>query len=449
MVVGAIAVTVSLMMFGRGFLVARHGLLVGSRSLADRVARRPPIANHPVVLPSGPEAYAVALMAAAVATTGLVAVVRYRARRQLALAVGLVALIPVLLVAGTYVDYITAHGGYLVAVDLRTGGIRWRLQGSDRDPVPMRAADGLVLVDSGTDAGAIVALDAANGRERWRVVRGRLWSVNDTGGEGPLIVTAGGAIAGLDAATGRRLWTAGFASTGAILDVAVSSTTVAVLSRDRCQHAPYPASPCVASLLAVFDRETGQRRWTTELSPSVLRVVADDASIVAAAPASLMALDASNGQVRWKREHGYDNGLSLRGGVLLQAGARDLTALDAVTGAARWHWSTDTRGLTSGVALLDTSATAVVVRDNTTVRVLDLATGREAFQLDGVAVARLTGTSMVVLDDRRGTVAMYDVASHGKRSEASVGAAELVPFATVSDDTAYLVVPGRTRPALE
>ena len=108
--------------------------------------------------------------------------------------------------------YVGTFGGdqnAFVALDLRTGAERWRLDGSGGESFQAAGvANGLVYVPS--DAGALRALDAATGEVRWT------YTSNEAIASAPAIVdgtvyastNAGpnGEVVALDAATGDARW---------------------------------------------------------------------------------------------------------------------------------------------------------------------------------------------------------------------------------------------------
>lgn len=111
--------------------------------------------------------------------------------------------------------------GILSCFDAKTGGLVWRQDskaypewGASMSPL---VADGLVIAHvGGKDKGAIVALEAATGKERWK------WEGDGPGYASPVIGTFKGKtylitqtqklIVGLDAATGALLWKLDYAT---------------------------------------------------------------------------------------------------------------------------------------------------------------------------------------------------------------------------------------------
>ncbi|WP_435179032.1 PQQ-binding-like beta-propeller repeat protein [Halorussus sp. AFM4] len=231
-------------------------------------------------------------------------------------------------------------GGGLSLLGRQFGVERWHGPGGEPDvsvfgaptATPPVAVDGTVYAAIPRTE-HVVALDASSGRERWRaspgdelhrpaVRDGRLYAVNwphratayDAGDGGqlwqtdlvdqmvlPPTATPGGVvvpqrtgISALDAEDGSVRWRFdhdGNATEGA---AAVAEGTVYVQSdrEDGTLHA--------------LDLETGDERWSAPISGDATPVVADGV-VYARAYSDLVAVDASDGTVRWR----YDSKLPL------------------------------------------------------------------------------------------------------------------------------------------
>jgi hypothetical protein len=157
--------------------------------------------------------------------------------------------------------FVGSMDGVLYALDLTTGAGVWRFEtqgttlfsgdfGYDRRTIQSSPAvlDGLVVV--GTRDGTMYALDAATGRERWRVSHGMSW-INTSPAIHHGVVYAGSSdarfVQAVDAASGAERWRSGTPG------VVWSSPAVAgdlVLAGDG------------AGWLHALDRATGAARWT-------------------------------------------------------------------------------------------------------------------------------------------------------------------------------------------
>jgi len=256
---------------------------------------------------------------------------------------------------------------------------------------PPAIANGAVYVavtDLGDgNAGGIVALDLATGAVRWRVptekpVRGGVAAAGDT----VTAVQIDGNVLAIDASTGAVRWRYAM-STGlrheagaAFASVATEGGDflvghqrhVAALSKGAPQWVADPVPDGVdsqsAAALAVggglvigtfnrwaggvmaWDRATGTRAWQYETEDTVginaSPVIGDDQVFVATAADKVMALDLA-GQLRWQVDldpTGFDWGNATigtpafaHGIVVVPTLYRDLVALDAVTGAELWR----------------------------------------------------------------------------------------------------------------
>ena len=263
----------------------------------------------------------------------------------------------------------------LLALDAATGEERWRAVGTHLATEPgldtvhlsePAVADGLLFVgvtgyrrldearvgvDQEPEAvGAIVALDALTGRERWRV---------RTAGDGaaaPAVVdgavylaSESGTVTVVDAVNGAPRWQRTVATTdnadgrGWLGTPAVAGGLVLVSDHLRVLHA--------------LDAGSGEERWRFEAGGEMVGdpVVDGDTVYVASfdpergggEPGRLNALDTATGGVRWS--HAAD-GVGfvtpvVGGGLVFLPGAGDdgsrVIALDAATGAERWSFGAD------------------------------------------------------------------------------------------------------------
>lgn len=238
--------------------------------------------------------------------------------------------------------------GRVRAYDARTGSLRWVHQ-TGRTAFVRAVGERHVIV--APQYGALVALDRASGRERWRlplasdqspelatIAGERLYvgtSFPTEGAVDPPIVYA------LDLATGRQRWRA-------VLDPGTDlqwgAPVVAqglVLLADTPSH----SGSAPTSHLHALDADTGQVRWTADLGTGeqafhTQRPLLVDGRIYAVAPSGvLLALDAGSGRPFWQQRRGPILPLLVgaSGSLVFAVMEGSLVALDAGTGDQRWQ----------------------------------------------------------------------------------------------------------------
>lgn len=128
--------------------------------------------------------------------------------------------------------------GFVYAVDLRTGALRWKRDAGGSVFASPLVADSMVIV--GTLRGELLALRTDSGTVRWRFDTGaKIYNASAADGARVFVGTSDGSCMALDAATGSRLWTFrasnGIGCTPLVLDslVLVGSLdkTLSVLNR--------------------------------------------------------------------------------------------------------------------------------------------------------------------------------------------------------------------------
>lgn len=182
--------------------------------------------------------------------------------------------------------YLTA-GTRVLALDARTGAARWAFEAPAvmfappaHAPGPASAGGGLYVVDH---LGTVYALDAADGRERWRVGTEPRQSVEPVSvADGGVHLGAGSALYTLDAAGGQPRWR--FAAQGGIVGTpAIADGRVHFGSQDHC--------------LYTVDAQGGQLRWRLETGGEITGspVAADGVVFASSKDRCVYALDAAQG----------------------------------------------------------------------------------------------------------------------------------------------------------
>lgn len=284
---------------------------------------------------------------------------------------------------------VASRTGAIVAVDERTGALRWVVRTGDIVGSAPAVDGGLVYV--GSADGDLYALDVGTGKERWRtplggpvyesapvVVDGVVYIQSGGAASSPavengVVYVGGGArpdatawpgaavLHALDARTGRERWqlptdragiSAVDAATGrqrwffqAIGPVVRTPLTVTGGTVYAVSFNPDGA----AGVLYAIDTATQTERWRFEAGESLPNApaVAGGTVYIAGWGGSLYALDAASGQQRWQVRvaANVDTApVAIDGGVLLGDLGGVLHAFDAATGAERWQ-------TTAGVAI--------------------------------------------------------------------------------------------------
>ena len=265
---------------------------------------------------------------------------------------------------------------------------RWRVDGgfvAGQAPV---VAGGLAYL--GTEAGELVALDAATGAERWRTPLGG-------GAVGAPTVADGVVYAGdeartlhaVDAVTGAVRWARAMGE-GNLGDVALGSPVGDVLL-----GSPVVGSGFVAVAVTHFVDPT---------APERNRVV-------------LRMLDLADGRDRWSAtvDGGVGGVVALRGDRVYAALSNRVLAFDAVGGVEQWR--VETGGAIRSLAVGD--AALYFTDMNGTVIALDLASGQDLWRVAGrggqrVDVAVATGGDGIYVASGAGVRAL-EATSHSER----------------------------------
>ncbi len=235
------------------------------------------------------------------------------------------------------------HAGAMTALAADDGSARWTVAGlGEVSGSPLSFTENVYASVRAGQAGALVALDPATGRERWRadlgagafgapVAAGHVVAV--TGVDG---ATSAAVVRGFDAVTGTRLWQSdpadrlGVRATGRDLFYAMSQATgdlVAIdpAGREVWRYDPGPTvwsvdPPVVAGDVVYVGMGIGSNSQTPPTPPRP----------------GVVALDAATGNVVWKTEiaGGAGQGPVVAGDVLAVLGSSPRTPvlLDRATG---------------------------------------------------------------------------------------------------------------------
>ncbi|MFF5130625.1 PQQ-binding-like beta-propeller repeat protein [Streptomyces syringium] len=220
----------------------------------------------------------------------------------------------------------------LKALEARTGAERWSYPIGDAAScggVPVRllaAPDGVVYVAAGT---RVLAIDVARGDVRWRFEAPAVFLSPPAFAPGPAVTGGGvyiadylGTVYALDAATGRDRWRIATEARQSTEPVLVAAGSVHLGS---------------GGALYTLDAVTGTPKWRFAAGGDVVGapVVADGRVHFGSADHCLYTVDAAGGQLRWKLATGGEiTGSPVATGGVVYACSKDrcVYALDAAKG---------------------------------------------------------------------------------------------------------------------
>ncbi|MFF7730547.1 PQQ-binding-like beta-propeller repeat protein [Streptomyces sp. NPDC008001] len=220
----------------------------------------------------------------------------------------------------------------LRALEARTGAERWSYPVGDTAScggVPVRllaAPDGVVYVAAGT---RVLAIDVARGDVRWRFEAPAVFLSPPAFAPGPAVTGGGvyiadylGTVYALDAATGRDRWRIATEARQSTEPVLVAAGSVHLGS---------------GGALYTLDAVTGTPKWRFAAGGDVIGspVVADGRIHFGSADHCLYTVDAAGGQLRWKLATGGEiTGSPVAAGGVVYACSKDrcVYALDAAKG---------------------------------------------------------------------------------------------------------------------
>jgi outer membrane protein assembly factor BamB len=240
--------------------------------------------------------------------------------------------------------------------------------------------------------GAVVRLDAADGRERWRVALDARLS----GGVGAdaatvAVATDDGAVFALDALTGKQRWRARISSE-VLAAPRLAAGLVLVKSADSRIHA--------------LDAADGKRRWAYQRAPAALRLrvpqgmtVHEGLLYTGFSGGKLVALALDGGALRWEASVADPKGTTelervtdvvgepvLVGREVCAAAFQGRVAcFDAQTGSLLWA-----REISSVTGVSADARYAYASDERGSVHALDRTTGRSLWKLDRLAHRQLS-----------------------------------------------------------
>jgi outer membrane protein assembly factor BamB len=246
--------------------------------------------------------------------------------------------------------------GFLHAFNLADGRLLWSSDGTVQGPNDLGFLGGRLYV--GTSDGFVVAVDAANGHEAWRVaVSPGGVVVRPPATASGILVTATDdrQLTALDPDNGAVRWTA---------QVGTDSVGTPVIDGDTVYLGASPES--TNATLFAFDLATGTERWHIDESlgaPSI----ADGMGYATGTDGAVVAIDLASGRLLWRTQfEGLIRAPAVSGNVVYVPGdrARFVAALDRQTGGVLWTYDIDASNqcciaVARGLVLLGTQAGTV------------------------------------------------------------------------------------------
>lgn len=239
--------------------------------------------------------------------------------------------------AGSAVYGVSARGD-LTRVDAANGRQVWRVNSGVTVSGGVGTGEGLVLI--GSNKGDVLAYDES-GKLRWRgKVSSEVLSVPEIS-EGVVIVRSGdGRVAGLDAADGKRIWVYE-RSTPALVVRSHAGVTI----QRGVAYAGFAGGKLVAIRIkngeVLWETSVSQSRGSTELeriSDITSNPVVDDEQVCAISFQGRVACyEIAQGSPLWNREMSSDKGMvQLRKYLYLSDASGSVVALDKTSGSAMW-----------------------------------------------------------------------------------------------------------------
>jgi outer membrane protein assembly factor BamB len=241
-----------------------------------------------------------------------------------------------------------SHGGELHALSAATGRLRWRsaygIQVPDEAYAPVVGSGNVytIVEPNSEHRGVLRAVDTRTGALRWEFSGGSPTSIHPPAASNALVyLQAAEGLYALDPVTGAKRW---FVPTTLLPQLNFDGDALVLLG-NLLYVVCTPAPNCVGTpspTLVALDASTGELRWSR-----VVAALNRPGIPVSAAPGSrlilindageLSSVDAVSGAPRWRAATG-DQSVPASAGTTVVVGTNNLaTALDATTGRPRWQ----------------------------------------------------------------------------------------------------------------
>jgi outer membrane protein assembly factor BamB len=259
--------------------------------------------------------------------------------------------------------YVPLKDGALVAIDARDGRIVWRVP-LDTAMTPA-TGDGLVFAGTATE---VLALEQTSGTVVWRTPLPDPLAAPLYWDTGWLIAsTAAGDVLALHAQDGRVLWRQALGSPLGVVPTPAGDRLYVALMNGQ---------------IAALALDTGEPAWSVSLDESVTGLLAlDDQLLVGTRKNLLRSLSRRDGRIRWSQRAGADPaGAPVADEHRIYFAALDnvLRALDRRTGNLRWSQKLPSR---PSAGPLKTGDLVLLPFVTTEIAAFDAATGKPSFTI--------------------------------------------------------------------
>jgi outer membrane protein assembly factor BamB len=193
--------------------------------------------------------------------------------------------------------YVGTVGGTVYAIDPAVGAVRWRvepLDGGEDDQLRLVAADSTddLLLAWRSEAGTLLALETANGNERWRLdTDSEAYDLPGTVRDETVYLREKSSLRVLSAADGSERWR--FDGESVLSWPWVVGETVYVGNEDG---------------LWALSVETGHERWRSEAA-AIPAGVAEGTLVATTTDYSMYGFSTADGRLRWQYDPGDDRAL--------------------------------------------------------------------------------------------------------------------------------------------
>jgi outer membrane protein assembly factor BamB len=226
------------------------------------------------------------------------------------------------------IAFVASYGGNVYALDAASGRELWRVATGGPVFSSPAVVNGVVFI--GSYDGSFVAFDASTGSERWRFATGGpIFSSPAAVDEVVYFGSEDGIFYALDTATGRERWRV--AVGGLVFSSPAVVDSVVYVGNE------------IGSLLAL-DAVTGSELWRFAAGRGFSSPAVDNGVVyVGSYDNNVYALDAATGQERWRVATGdwvRSSPAVADGVVYVGSYDNNVYAFDAGTGRERWHVAT-------------------------------------------------------------------------------------------------------------